>query len=105
MIRINWCKDSNFKRTTFESLPIKRLAKQSTVTDAAGTRTFAYNADFDLTSETINGIYSKVLNGHIQATIKIKTRVECHEQQCGTASLHLVAGGVGYANIGLRCQR
>ena len=62
MIRINWCKDSNFKRTTFESLPIKRLAKQSTVTDAAGTRTFAYNADFDLTSETIDGIYNKVLN-------------------------------------------
>ena len=39
-----------------------RLGQQSTVTDAAGTRTFAYNADFDLTSETIDGIYNKVLN-------------------------------------------
>lgn len=38
-----------------------RLGKLATVQDAAGTRVFAYNAGFDRISETIDGIYSKVL--------------------------------------------
>ena len=39
-----------------------RFGKLATVTDAVGTRTFAYNDTFDLISETINGIYNKVIN-------------------------------------------
>jgi RHS repeat-associated protein len=38
-----------------------RLGQQLTVTDAVGSRTFGYNGTFQLTSETINGIYNKVL--------------------------------------------
>ena len=38
-----------------------RLGNFATVADAAGTRTFAYNAQFDRTGETIAGIYNKVL--------------------------------------------
>ena len=38
-----------------------RLGKLATVQDAAGTRAFAYNAGFDRISETIDGIYNKVL--------------------------------------------
>ncbi|MST97409.1 hypothetical protein FYJ85_10190 [Victivallaceae bacterium BBE-744-WT-12] len=37
------------------------IGQPVTVTDAAGTRTFAYNAEFNLISETINGIYNKTL--------------------------------------------
>lgn len=39
-----------------------RLGKLATVQDAAGTRSFTYNSAFDLTRETINGIYSKEIN-------------------------------------------
>ena len=38
-----------------------RLGKLATVTDAAGTHTFTYNAQFDRTGKTIAGIYNKVL--------------------------------------------
>jgi RHS repeat-associated protein len=38
-----------------------RLGRPSSVQDAAGTRTFAYNETFDLTSEAISGIYNKTL--------------------------------------------
>ena len=41
-----------------------RLGQLATVQDAAGTRTFGYNATFDRISETINGIYNKVLTYH-----------------------------------------
>jgi len=36
-----------------------RLGQMATVQDAAGTRTFTYNATLDLISESINGIYVK----------------------------------------------
>ena len=39
-----------------------RLGQLATVQDAAGTRNFTYNANFDLIKETINGIYSKEIN-------------------------------------------
>lgn len=45
-----------------------RLGKLSTVIDAVGTRTFAYNDTFGLISETINGIYNKVINRSYTAT-------------------------------------
>ena len=38
-----------------------RIGKLSQVTDAVGTRTFAYNAELDEVSETITGLYSKTL--------------------------------------------
>ena len=41
--------------------------------DAAGTRTFGYNATFDRISETINGIYNKVLT-YDYATAGVKGR-------------------------------
>ena len=39
-----------------------RLGQLATVQDAAGTRNFTYNANFDLIKETINGIYNRELN-------------------------------------------
>ena len=39
-----------------------RLGLPLTVTDAAGTRTFTYNAQFALQKESISGIYTKELN-------------------------------------------
>ncbi|WP_176014686.1 RHS repeat domain-containing protein [Victivallis sp. Marseille-Q1083] len=39
-----------------------RLGQPLTVTDAAGTRTLTYNAQFALQKESINGIYTKELN-------------------------------------------
>ena len=39
-----------------------RMGRQQQITDAAGVRTFAYNADFSLASEAITGIYDKVLS-------------------------------------------
>ena len=39
-----------------------RLGQLATVQDAAGTRNFVYNANFDLIKETINGIYNRELN-------------------------------------------
>ena len=39
-----------------------RLGQQFTVTDAVGSRTFGYNDKFQLTSETISGIYNKVIS-------------------------------------------
>ena len=41
-----------------------RLGQLASVQDAAGTRTFGYNTTFDRISETINGIYNKVLAYH-----------------------------------------
>ncbi|MGA1795436.1 MAG: RHS repeat domain-containing protein [bacterium] len=38
-----------------------RLGRQKTVTDAVGTRTFAYNSSLQLQSETITGLYEKVI--------------------------------------------
>ena len=39
-----------------------RLGQQKTVADAVGSRTFGYNSTLQLTSETINGIYNKVIS-------------------------------------------
>jgi len=44
-----------------------RLGQQKTVTDAVGTRTFAYNDQFKLTSEQITGIYNKTLTRNYAA--------------------------------------
>ena len=43
------------------SYAYNRVGKLSQVTDAAGTRTFAYNSAFDEVSETVTGLYSKTL--------------------------------------------
>ena len=44
-----------------------RLGQQKTVTDAVGTRTFAYNSQLRLTSEQIAGIYNKTLTRNYAA--------------------------------------
>ena len=41
------------------TLTYNRLGQPATIQDAAGTRTFTYNAALDLISESINGIYAK----------------------------------------------
>ncbi len=46
-----------------------RLRQLAGVTDAAGTRTFAYNDQFSLTNETINGIYNKELHARIRPAV------------------------------------
>lgn len=50
-----------------------RLGQLATVQDAAGPRTFGYNTTFDRISETINGIYNKVLT-YAYATAGVKGR-------------------------------
>ena len=43
------------------ALTYNRIGQQKTVTDVVGTRTFSYNDKLQLTGESINGIYNKVL--------------------------------------------
>ena len=50
-----------------------RIGKQATVQDAVGARSFTYNSTFDLTKETINGIYNKEIN-HIYTNSGMKGR-------------------------------
>ena len=38
-----------------------RLGRQQTISDAVGTRTFAYNEALQLESETITGLYDQVI--------------------------------------------
>lgn len=57
LLNINYSDDTPDITYTYN-----RLGKLATVMDAAGTRSFTYNDTFDLTSETINGIYNKVIN-------------------------------------------
>ena len=38
-----------------------RLGRQQTITDAVGTRTFAYNAQLQLETETITGLYDRTI--------------------------------------------
>ena len=51
-----------------------RMGRQLEITDAAGVRTFAYNADFSLASEAITGIYDKVLSRSYDSTPGVKGR-------------------------------
>ncbi len=50
------------------SYTYNRVGQQKTVTDAVGTRTFAYNDKMQLTSESINGIYTKVIERSYSTT-------------------------------------
>lgn len=44
-----------------------RIGRQKTITDAVGTRTFAYNDALQLTTETINGLYDTVITRKYEA--------------------------------------
>ena len=44
------------------TLSYNRLGQKTSVTDAVGSRSFAYNSTFDLTSEAISGLYSKTIS-------------------------------------------
>ncbi|MEG1980326.1 MAG: hypothetical protein RR060_06340, partial [Victivallaceae bacterium] len=52
-----------------------RLGNKASVTDAAGTRNFTYNDKFDLTKESINGIYNKEIN-YSYSNTGLKGRLE-----------------------------
>jgi len=67
-----------------------RLGQQLTVTDAVGSRTFGYSDKFQLTSETINGIYNKIL------TRSYDTLGRSSGMNIGTE----YAVGYGYDNLG-----
>jgi len=67
-----------------------RLGQQLTVTDAVGSRTFGYSDKFQLTSETINGIYNKTL------TRSYDTLGRSSGMNIGTE----YAVGYGYDNLG-----
>ena len=70
-----------------------RLGKLATVQDAAGTRVFAYNAGFNRISETIDGIYNKVLT-YNYASEGVKGRY------LGFALDNLANSTYGYDNYG-----
>ena len=56
------------------SFTYDRLGRQKSITDAAGTRTFAYNdADLRLHSETMTGLYSKTITRNYD-TVDVKGR-------------------------------
>ena len=56
------------------SFTYDRLGRQKSITDAAGTRTFAYNdADLRLHAETMTGLYSKTITRNYD-TVDVKGR-------------------------------
>jgi RHS repeat-associated protein len=50
------------------SFTYDRLGRQETITDAVGTRTFAYNENLQLESETISGLYDRVITRAYETT-------------------------------------
>ncbi|MBI5843626.1 MAG: Ig-like domain-containing protein [Deltaproteobacteria bacterium] len=56
------------------SFSYDRMGRQQEITDAAGVRTFAYNADFSLASEAVTGIYDKVLSRSYDSVPGVKGR-------------------------------
>jgi len=56
------------------SFSYDRMGRQQEITDAAGLRAFAYNADFSLASEAVTGIYDKVLSRSYDSTPGVKGR-------------------------------